>query len=218
MDIDTRAYFRGATIVIALPTGVKVFSWLSGLYGSIVNTRGVILWAMGFLFLFTVGGLTGIVLSSSSIDIILHDTYYVTAHFHYVLSLGAVFSIFTGFYLWFPLFFSCINNTVIVKTHFWFLFTRANLIFFPQHFLGLHGIPRRYQDYSDSFYIFHYVSSIGALLGFGSLLFFYIVLLERFQTMRILFYNNFLRCVNDFYSGSFPSSPHQIIGAPIIIS
>ena len=207
IDIDTRAYFRGATIVIALPTGIKVFSWLGGIYGTPINFSVPILWTLGFLFLFTIGGLTGIVLRSSAIDIVLHDTYYVTAHFHYVLSIGAVFSIFTGIFLWLPIFFGLIYNKILAILHFLILFIRANLIFFPQHFLGLHGMPRRYQDYSEFFYFYHYLSSNGAFLAFGSLVFFYYIIWEIIISLRVILFSNILRTNLSIYI-IFPSDIH----------
>jgi cytochrome c oxidase subunit 1 len=209
MDLDTRAFFRGATMVIALPTGVKVFSWLSGFYGTAVEFSTTVLFIFGFIILFTLGGLTGIVLSRAAIDIPMHDTYYVTAHFHYVLSMGAVFSIFTGIYLWLPLLTGIVYNEVLSKTHFFMLFIRANIIFFPQHFIGVHGMPRRYHDYREVYYLFHYISSTGAWLGFGSLLLFYAVLQEMILTARIALRRDLLGMVVEYLVSSFPGAKHQ---------
>src|SRR6188474_3462126 len=172
MSSATQAYFIAATMVIAVPTGVKIFSWIATMWGGSIDFRTPMLWAIGFIFLFTVGGVTGVVLANAGVDRSLQDTYYVVAHFHYVLSLGAVFTIFAGWYYWFPKMTGYMYSEAIGKWHFWLMFIGANLTFFPMHFLGLAGMPRRIADYPDAFAGWNFVASLGSYVAFAGLLVF----------------------------------------------
>lgn len=215
IDVDTRAYFTAATIIIAVPTGIKVFRWIATLYGSYFKIDTPLMWCIGFIFLFTLGGITGVVLSNSSLDIILHDTYYVVAHFHYVLRIGAVFAIIAGITYWFPLFFGFVLNEKITILQFIVIFLGVNFTFFPQHFLGINGIPRRYADYPDVFIFWNIISSLGSLLSLiGVLLFIYIVW-ERI-TIKYSLYNNYYTNSSLEWINNIPPLDHTFVQLRIL--
>jgi len=184
LSLDVQRYFVAATMVIAVPTGVKIFSWIATMWGGSISFRTPMLWALGFIFLFTIGGVTGVVLANAGVDHSLHDTYYVVAHFHYVLSLGAVFAIFGAWYYWYPKMFGYMYNSTLAKTHFWLTFIGVNIIFFPMHFLGLAGMPRRYIDYPDAYAFWNQVASLGYVITALGVVVFLWVLIEAPRAKR----------------------------------
>jgi cytochrome c oxidase subunit 1 len=182
MNVDLTAYFVAATLVIAVPTGIKIFSWIATMWGGSIEFRVPMLWAMGFIALFTIGGVTGVVLANTGVDQALHDTYYVVAHFHYTMSLGAVFAIFTGFYYWFGKISGRIYSPILARVHFWMTFVGVNLVFLPQHFLGLAGMPRRYVDYPDAYAFWNWISSIGSYISAAGVIVFLYLVWQAFRS------------------------------------
>ncbi|GGX55036.1 cytochrome c oxidase subunit 1 [Tateyamaria omphalii] len=209
MSLNQQAYFMLATMVIAVPTGVKIFSWIATMWGGSVEFKTPMLWAFGFLFLFTVGGVTGIVLSQAAVDRYYHDTYYVVAHFHYVMSLGAVFAIFAGIYFYFPKMTGRMYPEWAGKLHFWAFFIGANLTFFPQHFLGRQGMPRRYIDYPEAFAYWNWWSSIGAFISFASFVFFFGVIAYSLRAGARVTENNPWNEYADTLEWTLPSPPPE---------
>ncbi|WP_323784290.1 cytochrome c oxidase subunit 1 [Leisingera sp.] len=209
MSLNQQAYFMLATMVIAVPTGVKVFSWIATMWGGSIEFKAPMMFAFGFLFLFTVGGVTGVVLSQAAVDRAYHDTYYVVAHFHYVMSLGAVFAIFSGVYFYFGKMTGRQYNELGAQIHFWMFFIGANLTFFPQHFLGRQGMPRRYIDYPEGFAYWNKISSYGAFLSFASfLLFFGVVIYSLLRGARVT-QNNYWNEYADTLEWTLPSPPPE---------
>jgi hypothetical protein len=192
LDVDTRAYFTAATMIIAVPTGIKIFSWLATMAGGFIEMATPMLFAIGFIFLFTLGGVTGVVLASGGIDIALHDTYYVVGHFHYVLSMGVVFGLFAAFYFWIELLTGLKYSDLLGRLHFWLTFVGVNMTFFPMHFLGIAGMPRRIPDYPDIYLAWNYVSSVGSLVSVFGVLIFLWLCFDLFVRNNLFFtlYNN----------------------------
>lgn len=217
MDTDTRAYFSAATMVIAVPTGVKVFSWLATLFGINWKWNASLLWGVGFVYLFTVGGLTGLILASASVDTLLHDTYYVVAHFHYVLSLGAVFTVFLGFFHFFHIFYGYTLKPSLIYTHFLVIFVGVNITFFPQHFLGIAGMPRRVFDYTLNMAFINSLSSLGRIISAASILLFAYLIWEALIRERAVIFSSGLPS-SPLTFGSLPLDEHTCLERPSIFN
>jgi cytochrome c oxidase subunit 1 len=217
LSVDTQRYFAFASMVIAVPTGIKVFSWVATMWSGSIQFRVPMYWAIGFVVMFTIGGVTGVVVANPGLDRSLHDTYYVIAHFHYVLSMGAAFAIFAGFYYWFPKMTGYMYNERLGKVHFWLTFIGVNLVFFPQHFLGRAGMPRRIADYPEAFVGWNRVSSIGSYISAVGLLVFIIVVAEAFNRKRVAGSNPWGAGATTL-EWTLPSPPpfHQFTSLPII--
>jgi cytochrome c oxidase subunit 1 len=230
LDVDTRAYFTAATLIIAVPTGIKIFSWLATSYGGSLHLTPSMLFALGFVVMFTIGGLSGVVLANASLDIAFHDTYYVVAHFHYVLSMGAVFALFSAWYFWIPKITGLNYNMMLGKVHFLIMFIGVNVTFFPQHFLGLQGMPRRISDYPDAFAGWNFVSSLGSIISVvATVLFLYIVYVQlvdgtasvRYpwntpQYFTDLFQTLFSRAYSSIeWTLNSPPKPHAFVSLPL---
>jgi cytochrome c oxidase subunit 1 len=214
MDIDTRAYFTAATMIIAVPTGIKIFSWIATLWGGSIYLKTPMVFAIGFINLFTIGGLSGIILSNGALDIAFHDTYYVIAHFHYVLSMGAVFGMFAGFYFWIGKItgFNYPENLGII--HFWTTFVGVNLTFFPLHFLGLSGMPRRIPDYPNAYIGWNYISSFGSYVSIFSIAIFFFVIYETFTNLDRCPVNPWIFSISKSDLQNYSYTLEWVIGSP----
>jgi cytochrome c oxidase subunit I len=180
MDVNTKMYFTAATMVIAVPTGIKIFSWIATMWGGSITFQTPMVWSLGFIFMFTVGGVTGVVLANGGIDNYMHDTYYVVAHFHYVLSLGAVFALFAAWYYWFPKISGRMYSELLGQLHFWIFFIGVNILFFPMHFLGLDGMPRRYPDYPNAMQPYNELATTGYMIMAVGMIFFFVNIIWSF--------------------------------------
>jgi cytochrome c oxidase subunit 1 len=207
IDMDTRLYFTAATIIIAVPTGIKVFRWVTTYRGRRFFFNSVQLWVLGFLFLFTIGGLTGIILANSTLDLVYHDTYFVVAHFHYVLSIGAVFTIMVGLITWWPALMGCGYNSILREIQFLAIFFGVNLTFFPIHFIGMQGMPRRYREYSPVFSYWHSFASLGRILSIAARLLLFFMWWECLVAQRIVVNLNWKGLTSEMFFKN-PSSLH----------